>query len=442
MKDREPTASPRAEGRPARRPRWPGRHRLSAVLTVLATLAIGGYFGYEQYRVSRLAGTVRRLFAARRYDEARGPLQRWLGERPHSGEAQYYRGWLALVNEQPQEAVEAVDQARRLGFDRIPLEVLAAIYQARAGRINAAEPILRQAFDRKLEPQAEVARELARIYLATYRLPQATEIVERCRELVPTDPQPYMWSNEIGSRSGASASIMIRNYRAALERDPALDKARLGLAEQLSKDRQFDEADQEYRAYLRRNPKDAPALVGLGRNAFQNGDIDEAIRQFEAAVAVDPRQADALKELAQLDLRFGRFAEARRRLELLTQVEPFDHEIRYSYAQALRLVGDQAKARAEAERAAQLRKEHEHIVQLRFKILKDPADLASRFEVARWMLDHGHANEGLKWAKEILRADPRHAATHQALADYYAKQGDPGLANYHRAMATSSQDAR
>ena len=56
----------------------------------------------------------------------------------------------------------------------------------------------------KREPQAEVARELARIYLATYRLTQAAEVVERYRELVPTDPEPYMWSNEIGSRSGAT----------------------------------------------------------------------------------------------------------------------------------------------------------------------------------------------------------------------------------------------
>jgi hypothetical protein len=50
---------------------------------------------------------------------------------------------------------------------------LKAIYLARAGRINEAEPILRAAFDRQEEPRAEVARELARIYLATYRLTQA-----------------------------------------------------------------------------------------------------------------------------------------------------------------------------------------------------------------------------------------------------------------------------
>lgn len=429
---------------PAPRPaRKPGRRLWRVAILSAAGIAIaaGALFGYQQYRISRLAGPVRRLFAERRYDEARAPLARWIQQQPRSGEAQYYRGWLALVDQDPRTAVEAVERAQALGFDRPSLEVLVGIYQARAGRINLAEPVLRDAFDRQSEPRAEVARELARIYLATYRLSQAAEAVERCRELVPDDPQPYLWSNEINSRSGAAPAILIRNYQAALERDPHLDKARLGLAEQLSKDRRYDEADQEYRAYIARNPRDVAALVGLGRNAFQNGDIAEATRQFEAALAIDPRQRDALKELAQLDMRYGRFPQARKRLELLVQIDPYDHEIRYSYAQALRMVGETDKARVENDRATQLRKEHEQIVQLRFNILKDPNDVASRFEVCRWMFEHGHADEGMKWAKEILRADPHHAGIHRVLAEYYARNGDPGLANYHRTMAAAGQNS-
>jgi predicted Zn-dependent protease len=141
-------------------------------------------------------------------------------------------------------------------------------------------------------------------------------------------------------------------------------------------------------------------------------------------------------------MRFGRFDQARRRLERLSRLDPFDHEISYIYSQALRLAGDAAKAKVEGDRAAKLRKEHEQIVQLRFSIVKDPNDVASRYQVARWMFEHGHADEGLKWAKEILRADPRHAGIHRVLAEYYAGHGDPGLANYHRTMASSSQDAK
>ena len=131
----------------------------------------------------------------------------------------------------------------------------------------------------------EIAKELARVYLTSYRLGEAAPVIERWRSLAPDDPQPYMWANEIASRSDSSPSILIRNYRAALERDPNLDKARLGLAEQLSKDRRFEEAEQEFRTYLERRPKDTAALVGLGRNAFQAGDMEAARRHFEAASA-------------------------------------------------------------------------------------------------------------------------------------------------------------
>ncbi len=91
--------------------------------------------------------------------------------------------------------------------------------------------------------------------------------------------------------------------------------------------------------------------------------------------------------------------------------------------------------------ASRLRKEHDHIVQLRYGVLKNPRDLGARFQVAKWMIEHGHEDEGLKWTKEILRADPRHAPTHRILADYYAKHGEAGLANFHRLSATSGEDA-
>src|SRR5690242_19151283 len=119
-----PSPAPLAEIRTTRRRSWLGRHGVAGILIALAVVAIGGYLGFAQYRVSRLADAVRRSFAARRYDEARGPLQLWLAGRPPSGEAQYYRAWLALADERPSEAVEAAERAQRLGFDRAPLEVL------------------------------------------------------------------------------------------------------------------------------------------------------------------------------------------------------------------------------------------------------------------------------------------------------------------------------
>jgi tetratricopeptide (TPR) repeat protein len=410
-------------------------------LVLLAGTATAAYFAYDQYRVAQLARTVRQLFAARHYDQAREPLCRWLSERPGSAEAHYYKGWQALAFDQPRDAIEAIEQAKTLGYDPDTLAYLIAIYQARAGRTDQAEPVLERAFRQENEPRLEIAREMARIYLGSDRLPQAAEAAERSRMLAPEDPQPYLWSNEIALRGSAEPAILIQNYRAALERNSNLDQARVGLAEQLSKERRFDDAEQEYRIYLERNPKDAAALVSFGRDFFQRGDLDAANQYFEAALKVDPRQPDALKELGQIDLRLGRFQKACERLRLLTEIHPYDYEVRYSYAQALKLGGDQAQSRIETEHATRLRKEQDHILQLKTKLLSAPNNSAIRFEVAKWMLENGLDQAGLRWTAEILRAEPRHAPSHRLLADYYQKHGNAGQANYHRLMASTGQDA-
>ena len=239
----DPAATARRDERPAPRRRRPGRRWIAAALAFLAiAAAAGAYFGYQEYRESRLADSVRHSFAARRYDEARGPLQRWLDERPRSGEAQYYRAWLALVEQRPADAVDAIERRGSWASTaRCWMSWWASTRPAPASSTRPSRscggPSTAGASRRPRSPGSSSASTCPPTGST-----QAAEVVERYRELVPTDPEPYMWSNEIGSRSGATPAILIRNYRAALERDPDLDKARLGLAEQLSKDRRFDEA--------------------------------------------------------------------------------------------------------------------------------------------------------------------------------------------------------
>ncbi len=203
-------------------------------LAVLAAVTIAIYFAIDEYRVSQLAGTVRKAFAARHYDQAREPLERWLAERPRSAEAYYYKGWLALALDQPHSVIEAIEQAKKFGFDPDRIACLVAICQSRANRVNEAEPILERAFRQESEPKLEIAKEMAKIYLTSYRLDLAKKAINRARLLAPEDPQPYLWSNEIETRGSADPAILIENYRAALERDSSLDKARLGLAEELT----------------------------------------------------------------------------------------------------------------------------------------------------------------------------------------------------------------
>jgi Tfp pilus assembly protein PilF len=55
-------------------------------------------------------------------------------------------------------------------------------------------------------------------------------------------------------------------------------------------------------------------------------------------------------------------------------------------------------------------------------------------------LGNGQAQEGLRWLSGALQIDPQHGPTHQALADYYEKAGEPDLAARHRQQAGRNQE--
>ncbi|SRR5579883_716344 len=434
---------PSRPAEPAGKPADPKGGRRSGRRLLLALIALGlavlaGYLAVGQLVAWRAGRQVRAAVAARRFDDALAPLTRWLEASPHSAEAQYYLARLRVATDRPQEALAAIDQARRLGYDRAALDCLLAIIQARAGRYTEAEPVLREAFQEGMEPQAEVAQELARVFLSTYQIGRAAVPLERWRELAPEDGRPYLWRNEIESRKQAESSVLMQNYIEALKRDPNLDKARLGLAELFRKVHRLEEARREYATYLARHPGDVEALDGAGVAAVEAGDLDTAAASFEAALARDPRDTTALRELAQINLRRGRFQQAVELLRRVVAIDRFDPDIHYTYGRALKLSGEDKAAAAATAVSLRLRKEHDDLEVLRKQLLNHPDNVEFRFQIARWFLEHGRDTEGLDWTREILRQTPQHAPTHRLLADYYQKRGEAGRANYHRTMAEAA----
>src|SRR4051812_28055497 len=141
-----PRPPERATGRPdSERWRLTGRRVILAGVA-LALAAVGAYFIIGQSIARRAARQVRAAVAARRFDEAQAPLRHWLEVSPRSTEAYYYLARLKLAADQPQEALDAINRARALGYDRAPLDCLVAIIQSRGGRYTEAGPILQEAF--------------------------------------------------------------------------------------------------------------------------------------------------------------------------------------------------------------------------------------------------------------------------------------------------------
>ena len=383
------------------------------------------------------ARLAREAVEAGREAEARPLLDRWSSFEPKGGEPDYYRARLEVHLDRPAEAMEAMRRSLALGHAEGPLRVLRAILLARAGQLEAAEPALIAAFREGVEPKADVAEALSRIFLKTFRLGEAGRVLDVWMVAAPEDPRPYLRLNEVAERTDSDPEVQVRNYREALRRDPTLNAARLALAEKLRDGSKIDEAEVEYATLLARDPKNVAGLVGAGRVALLKGDLTAATRHYEDALAIDPREKVALRELGLIDLNAGRTTKARDRLKAAVEVDPFDPEVRYSYSRALKATGDEARSAEEAAETERLKREQQTIVDLRKGLVERPDDIDLRCAAARWLIGHGHDKEGLDWARLVLRQRPGHPSACKLLADYHEGRREFGLANFYRTAAST-----
>jgi predicted Zn-dependent protease len=381
------------------------------------------------------ARSARAAIAAGRYAEAEPPLGRWLKARPGAAEPHYLKARVALALDRPQEAVDELRAARDLGHPEGPIESLQAQLLARAGRHEEAEPILRRLRAEDSGPDPELDRALAQVYLETFRFGAAAEAIDRWIRDAPRDATPYLWRIEIDRRIEGGAVAMIRDYREALRRDPGLDRARLGLAETLAQRGRHAEAEAEFAVYLARRPDDPAGHLGAGRSALELGEVDAATQHIDRALALNPEDVRALIERSGIDIRRGEAAAALARLDRAARIDPYDPDVRHRRAQVLALLGRPAEAKAERERAARLKEDNERMNRIREGLLRSPGDRRLRREAAHWLIEHGHGEEGARWAREILRDDPADPAMNRLLAGYYQGLGNAGLANFYRAAA-------
>lgn len=369
---------------------------------------------------------------AGRFAEARAPLGRWLESRPESAEAQAYKGRIALALGDVAGSVEALNRADALGLAPLDRDLLRGLIASKLGRHAEAEPLLRRAFVVAKRPDPQLAEALAKTYLETYDLVRAGAVIERWIRESPADPKPFLWRAEIHIRTiDGDPAAPLSDYHEALKRAPDLAKARLGLADELRKAHRNAEAAAEYGAYLALEPDSAAGHLGAGRNQMETGDVAAATRHLERAASLDPKDPAVPKELAELDIRRGDFAAALDHLDRALRLDPNDLALRNRRVVALMRLGRAAEAEAEQAASKRLKDDLVHADKIRERLIKSPHDQSLQLEAARWMFDHGHGEEGVRWAEQALRDNPGNAEANRLLADYYRRQGNPGRANFY-----------
>lgn len=407
------------------------------VLAITLTLTLIYRDGLTAFLAAREA---RRALAVGNLAAAEAPLDRWLHASPDSSEAHFLKARIALAGGHLEAATTHLDRAQWLGYPEGPADRLRALIWVRVGRFAEAEPVLIHHLNTTIDPDPEADEALARIFMESYRLGLAGKVIERWARDAPRDGKPYLWLTEIDRRlRGNMVEIQEQHYRAALQRDPQLWKARLGLAEVLRAMHRLDEAAREFASYAAHKPNDPAGPVGLGRVALEQGELKAAASHLDRALALAPDDPSALKDRALIDIRLGDDASAVLRLSKAIRADPLDAEPLYKRSLALTRLGRKDEAAIDTRNLAKLREEHAEVLLIRDRLMDEPDNLDVRYELARWMFDHGRDDEGLRWVRQILAVQPGHPATHQLLAEYYDHLGDSGLANYYRLNAARPQ---
>jgi tetratricopeptide (TPR) repeat protein len=418
------------------------RRRRLTVLVILTAVVAAAIAGGLRANLSAVweARTTRRALADGRLDDAALAVERWLLSSPSSGEAHYDKARIAWAQNDLATTDAELARARALGYSWRPLFRLRGLLLARTNETTEAETLLRQAIDGAGKADPEAAEALARIYLGSFRLVEAQEVLERWARDAPADGRPYLLQTEVDIRNHVDPEVIIARFRAALSRNPNLDRARFGLAEQLRYNHQFAEAVDEYSAYLAQRPDDPLGYLGAGQSALENGSEAEAIRLVDKALALAPADPVALAARATIEFRQGRFESALHYLDLAVKSDPFDRGNHYQRMLILTRLGRKADAQRERQNVERLQKEQEQFGQIGRDLRAKPLDAELRVQAACWLMEHGHEGEALEWADLVLRSDPSHPRLNRLLADYYRKKGQPGLANLHEARAASASD--
>lgn len=53
------------------------------------------------------------------------------------------------------------------------------------------------------------------------------------------------------------------------------------------------------------------------------------------------------------------------------------------------------------------------------------------------MFEHGHTEEGVRWAEKVVRDKPGNPEACRLLVAHYRSVGNPGLANFYRAQSSA-----
>ncbi|MFM0032316.1 tetratricopeptide repeat protein [Paraburkholderia madseniana] len=281
----------------------------------------------------------------------------------------------------------------------------AALEAHQAGRLDAAEPLYREAL--ALDPtHAKVLHYFGVLQHQRGDHGFAAELMSEALKLDRTDAA--CWSNRglVAAALGHREEAMIC-YDQALQLQPDFADARNNFGVALQAQGSLEVAIEQYRLALAANPSLVDAHLNLGTALNKLGRYDEALACYQHALAFDPHSAEAHFSAGNAYNAQGDHAAAITSFERALALRGDYAEAHINLGSLIGKLGDYAGAESQYRRAVALKPNPTNLVCL-------GGSLGAQ----------GRLDEEEGFYRHALALDPNYADAHQGLAWLLLKRGD------------------
>jgi tetratricopeptide (TPR) repeat protein len=419
------------------------RRKVTAIFVILALGCIALLCLLDPWR--RRGGSPETTFSenwqealratkARDLQIAQTQLNRCLDACPLNAEAHFllartcrqsdnYAGWL-----------DHLQIAAILGWpqDHVRLEVL--LKEAQAGNIWRVQEELQRYLVSSPPEEVLIVEALVKGYLENEKPLDAFRLAEQWIKNYPDDWLGWLYHGRTHHYVFLYGNA-VADYEKVLELKPGQPQAQFWLAETFLSKGQFDRAMELYRAYLESHPSDADALLKLAKCQSYLGDrenaratLDELLRKYSNHTAGLFARAKVEQAAPEKALPWLRRAEA---------TAPNHPDILQMLYQTLRALHMDKEADQCEQRFKDCHAKVNQMVDLKIQLVKkqDSVELRYRLAVLNLEMGLGYEEEAAHLFQTVLYIDPDHRPTLRALADYWAKHGDPRRAADYRDRA-------
>jgi len=429
----------------SKRPAWLRISRRTGFLFGLLLVALGVLivFSGDLLLSYRLAG-ARQSLRQRDWDAALAALDRAKGRGQATAKWHYLRACALRRNGRLQDVQKELALASELGWNDQDIQRQRLLLKAQSGRIKESESELKELIQASEGDEAaeEIYEAMARGYLTSFHVADATQCLRFWIDFQPDNPLPHLWLADLYQRL-ENTQAAADGYQKVLEIKPNHLEARLKLAKALAEQLKLDEAADEFQKCIEQSADSGPAFLGLADCKRRQGETEAAKSLLYDALLCDltgDEQATALSALGQMALEDRDYAPAIGMLEQSIALSPAEPPSHLALAASLSAVGQKDRADAHRDQARQLAERHNRLVSVTRQSVMQPDNADLRCEAGLILMEQGFLAAGAQWLQTAVRIDPKHRSAHRGLASYYREIGDLERARQHESLAQQASE--